>query len=114
MFWRKKDPPPLPPWSHRIPIANMVDELIHAGWPADQIIWAIRVRELWSEVCDLEIAEFMREDEVDTKQPVSPEMSPQVSPKMSPRKRPAARRRKWREKKRNQRAKLRLVHPTKD
>jgi len=113
MIWpfKRKDPPPPPPWSHRTPIANMVQEMIDAGWDAGQIIWAVRVQELWGEVCRYEIEEWMREDEkVDT----STRMSTKVSTRMSTKKRPAARRRKWRELKRNQRARLKLVHPTKD
>jgi len=126
-FWRK-DPEPEPeppPWAGYTPTADMVDVMIAMEWPATEIVWVTRCVELRRRIAELEVALVeakraaasvstradRRMDKTDT---VSTRMSTKLSTPMSTKKRPVARRRKWREIKRNQRARLKLVHPTKD
>jgi hypothetical protein len=52
MIWpfRKKEPSPMPEWQEWTPLSNLLEELLRAGWPSGEIIWAIRVAELWQEL----------------------------------------------------------------
>ena len=118
LFWRKDPEPtadPPPPWAGHTPTADMINEMIAMEWPASEIVWVTRCVELRRRIAELEVAlvEAKRMAHV-APAPVSTRMSTKLSTPMSTKKRPTARRRKWREIKRNQRAKLKLVHPTKD
>jgi hypothetical protein len=95
------------------PWAAVVYELQSIGLTGPALLKVLQMIEAECSKTERRIRVQMNRAMVMGSEPVSPEMSPKVSPKMSPRKRPGARRRKWREKKRNQRAKLKLVHPVK-
>src|SRR5262249_17125198 len=100
--------------------------------PPDEVVtiittpWSARVHELHNELGlsgvalvralqQVEIAMVEKVVRVMKKTPRRTRyMSTPMAREKSTKKRPTARRRKWREIKRNQRAKLRLVHPGKD
>ena len=119
-FKRRDDqgPEPLP---EDQPLWVLVDNLLAGRLPRDERAYIRVCVENWElrrENKELRLEELHRRAAVNAAMVHKPVHKPRpvrpMSTQMSTRKRPAALRAKWRQQKANQRAKLKLVHPTKD
>jgi hypothetical protein len=114
LFGRPQEPPPEPePEGFSFPAtpyASLLTDMIEMGFTAPQVVYVVHLLELAQAKAELRnhaemnLAGAQRGDS-------KPAQAPMSRP-MSRRSHQNERRAKWRERKRNQRARLKLVHPT--